>query len=404
MSDLFTDAGRWADADAWRRDVVELHGRGPIHRIETEDFDPFWAVIDHASILDVVRRPAEFTNAPESVLSKRSRIAAKKARGAEVRTLVQMDAPDHRTYRRLTADWFKPSSIRSMAGWLDELSLQSLSTLEQSDGRCDFATDVALRYPLQVILELLGLPEEDYLRMLRLTQEMFGSSDPDHQRPDNDPAGTVLDFARYFGELTLERRACPTADLASVIANATIDGGPMPDLETTGYYILIATAGHDTTAAAIAVGMEQLARHPDQLALLQERPELLPNAVDEMIRIASPTRQFMRTAVADTEILGHPVSAGDWILLSFPGANHDPKVFDDPLRFDIQRPNADRHLAFGFGAHHCLGAPLTRMEMTSLFGAIVPRLASVELDGEVRTSESIFVGGPKTVPIRYTLH
>jgi cytochrome P450 len=268
VSDLFADAGRWADADAWRRDVVELHGRGPIHRIETEDFDPFWAVIDHASILDVVRRPAEFTNAPESVLSKRSRIAAKKARGAEVRTLVQMDAPDHRTYRRLTADWFKPSSIRSMAGRLDELSLRSLSTLEQSDGRCDFATDVALRYPLQVILELLGLPEEDYPRMLRLTQEMFGSSDPDHQRPDNDPAGTVLDFARYFGELTRERRACPTADLASVIANATIDGGPMPDLETTGYYILIATAGHDTTAAAIAVGMEQLARHPDQLALL----------------------------------------------------------------------------------------------------------------------------------------
>jgi cytochrome P450 len=290
-----------------------------------------------------------------------------------------------------------------MSDRLDELSRQALAALEHGDGRCDFVTDVAMRYPLQVILQLLGLPEEDYPLLLRLTQEMFASSDPDHQRRDNDPVGTVKDFAKYFGRLTEQRRSCPTGDLASVIANATIDGCPMPDLETMGYYILIATAGHDTTAAAIAVGMEQLARHPEQLAVLQERPELLPNAIEEMIRVASPTRQFMRTAVADTEIRGHAVSAGDWILLSFPGANHDPAVFDDPLRFDIQRPNADRQIAFGFGAHHCLGAPLTRLEMTSLFGTLIPRLASLELDGDVHTSHSIFVGGPKTVPIRYTL-
>ena len=207
----------------------------------------------------------------------------------------------------------------------------------------------------------------------------------------------------YFRELTEERRGCPTSDLASVIANGTIDGQPMPDRETMGYYILVATAGHDTTSAAIAVGMQQLAENPDQLALLQERPELLPNAVEEMLRIASPTRSFMRTAVEDTEIAGQAIAAGDWILLSYPGANHDPKVFENPLQFDIQRENADRHLAFGFGVHHCLGAPLTRMELQSLFGTLVPRLASLELDGEVRTSQSVFGGGPKTLPIRYTL-
>lgn len=403
MSDLFSDAHRWADAGAWRRDVVALHAEGPIHRIEAAGFDPFWAVIDHATVFDIERHHSEFTNGPEAVLSKRERIEAKRARGAEVRSLISMDPPDHRKYRRLTADWFKPSSIRAMAGRLDELSAAALARLEDLGGRADFATDIALAYPLQVILQLLGLPAGDYERMLRLTQEMFGSADPDHQRRDVDPAATVLDFMAYFRELTADRRGCPTADLASVIANGTIDGEPMPELETMGYYILVATAGHDTTSAAIAVGMQLLAENPDQLALLQARPELLPNAVEEMIRIASPTRSFMRTAVADTEIGGKSIAAGDWILLSYPGANHDPKVFENPLRFDIERPNADRHLAFGFGIHHCLGAPLTRMELQSLFGALVPRLASLELDGDIRTSESVFVGGPKAVPIRYTL-
>jgi cytochrome P450 len=290
-----------------------------------------------------------------------------------------------------------------MSDRLDELSAEALTKLEGFGGHCDFATDIALSYPLQVILRLLGLPESDYARMLQLTQEMFGSADPDHQREDVDPAATVLEFNAYFRELTADRRANPTDDLASVIANGTVDGEPIPELETMGYYILIATAGHDTTSAAVSVGMQKLAQNPDQLALLQERPELLSNAVEEMIRIASPTRHFMRTAVVDTEIAGQQVAARDWILLSYPGANHDPSVFEEPLRFDIERSNADRHVAFGFGIHHCLGAPLTRMELRSLFGRLVPHLESVELDGEVRTSQAIFVGGPKTLPIRYTL-
>ncbi|MFK8024039.1 MAG: cytochrome P450, partial [Ilumatobacter sp.] len=198
MTNLFTDTRRWANADAWRRDVLELHRVGPIHRIETDEFDPFWAVIDHAAVFDVARRHQDFTNGPEAVLSKRSRIEAKRAKGAETVTLVQMDRPEHRDYRRLTADWFKPSRIERLTGRLQELSNRALATLEASGGRCDFAIDIALPYPLQVILELLGLPESDYERMLKLTQEMFGSSDPDHKPADSDPAATVLEFNRYF--------------------------------------------------------------------------------------------------------------------------------------------------------------------------------------------------------------
>jgi len=259
---------------------------------------------------------------------------------------------------------------------------------------------------LQVILRILGLPEEDYPRMLKLTQELFGATDPDLQREGisiDDIAATVLDFYAYFSELTQGRRAQPTDDLASLIANGLIDDAPMPDLETMGYYTIVATAGHDTTAAAMAIGMQQFAANPDQLVLVQEHPELLTNAVEEIIRIASPVRHFMRTAATDTEIAGQTVAAGAWVYLSYLGANHDPKVFDEPLRFDVERVNADRQVAFGYGVHFCLGAQLARMELRSLFGRLIPRLASVELDGEVRSTQAVFVGGPKTLPIRYVL-
>ena len=317
-----------------------------------------------------------------------------------------MDEPDHSKYRKLTNDWFKPASIRRLTDRLDELSRQAVDKLEALGGEADFYKDIALAYPLQVILSILGLPEADYPRMIKLTQEMFGAEDPDLQRDVVSPeqmAEVVMDFYRYFTELTADRQAHPTDDLATLIANGTIDDAPMPELEKMGYYVIIATAGHDTTAAAMAGGLRALAERPDQLRLLQGDPDLLPNAVDEMIRWTAPVRHFMRTAQVDTEVAGVPIAKGDWLYLSYLAGNLDPAVFDDPLRFDVARRNADRHIAFGYGIHFCLGAQLARVELRSLFGQLVPRLQSLELNGEPQTAKTTFVGGHKTVPIRYTL-
>ena len=212
-----------------------------------------------------------------------------------------------------------------------------------------------------------------------------------------------MDFYRYFTELTADRQAHPTDDLATLIANGTIDDAPMPELEKMGYYVIIATAGHDTTAAAMAGGLRALAENPDQLRILQADLDLLPNAVDEMIRWTAPVRHFMRTAQVDTEIGGVHIAKGDWLYLSYLAGNLDPAVFDDPLRFDVTRHNADKHIAFGYGIHFCLGAQLARVELRSLFGKLVPRLESLELSGEPQTAKTTFVGGHKTVPIRYTL-
>ena len=257
-----------------------------------------------------------------------------------------------------------------------------------------------------MILKILGLTEDDYRRMITLTQQLFGAEDPDLQRAEPSPevAAEVLnDFYTYFAELTATRREHPGDDLASLIANGQIDDAPMPDLETMGYYVIIATAGHDTTSSAMSGGMEALIRNPDQLAKLQSKPDLINNAVEEMIRWTAPVRHFMRTATADTEILGQPIAKGDWIYLSYKAANLDPKVFVDPLVFDVERENADRNISFGFGTHFCLGAQLARNELRRLFEHLLPRIESIELDGQPTTMKTTFVGGHKTLPIRYTL-
>ncbi len=401
--DIFTNNERWADVDDWNRSAMALHEEGGIHRIEREGFSPFWAVIDHTALVDIEREAKLFANAPEPVLTNDFVIAN---RPMQIKTLIHTDAPLHTHLRKLTSDWFKPSSIRRMNDRLDTLSQSALQKMRSMSGRCDFAVDIAMPFPLQVILGILGLPEEDYERMLILTQQLFGQEDPDLRRGDKRSgaaAEVITDFYNYFAGITADRRANPTDDLASVIANGRIDGELLPDLETMGYYIIVATAGHDTTSSAMAGGLQALIENPDQLALLQARPELMANAVEEIIRWTSPVRHFMRTAQEDTEVLGQKIRKGDWLYLSYKAANLDPKVFEDPLRFDIERSNADRQVSFGYGVHFCLGAQLARNEIRSLFTHVVPRLETVELAGDPATMKTTFVGGHKTLPIRYSL-
>ena len=401
--DIFTDNQRWGDLDEWNQTALALHEQGGIHLIERGGFKPFWAVIDHASVMDIERQHELFTNEPESVLLE---TAAIDGRTLEIKTLVHMDEPSHGKYRRLTNDWFKPANVRRLNDRLDELSREAVAKLEEFGGECDFAVDIALPFPLQVILKILGLPEEDYDRMLMLTQQLFGATDPDLQRDEISPEvmnQVIGDFFAYFTALTAERRAEPGDDLASLIANGQIDDAPMPDLETLGYYIIVATAGHDTTSSAMSGGMHALLENPEQLAKLRASPELVNNAVEEMIRWTAPVRHFMRTAQQDTVVCGQEIRKGDWLYLSYKAANLDPKVFENPLQFDIERPNADRNVSFGFGVHYCLGAQLARNELRRLFGHLIPRLESIELAGEATSMKTTFVGGHKSLPIRYTL-
>ena len=400
---VFTDPVAYADEPRFHAACALLRREAPVARVEVKGFSPFWAITKHEDVMEIERHPERWINAPRPALGPKPR-GGEKPEDMPVRTLVQMDAPDHTVYRHISSGWFKPRSIARLGDRATELAKQYVDRMAELGGECDFVTDIAMHYPLYVILSLMGLPEEDYPRLLKLTQELFGNVDPELGRGkgENDLMATLLDFFEYFQHLIDDRRAHPRDDLSSVIANAEVDGEPIGVMEAVGYYVLIATAGHDTTSSAIAGGMHALVEHPDQLQRLMADPALVPTATDEMIRWVSPVKQFMRTATEDSEVRGVPITAGEAVLLSYPSANRDEDVFEHADRFDVGR-DPNRHIGFGFGAHYCLGTHLAKMEARALYAELMPRLRSIELAGDPVYTETLFVGGPKHLPVRYEI-
>jgi len=254
-----------------------------------------------------------------------------------------------------------------------------------------------------VIMSIMGVPESDEPKMLKLTQELFGGGDPDMRREERDPNTNVIaDFFAYFNAVTAERRAHPGDDLATVIANGQVHGCPLGPVETASYYIIVATAGHDTTSSSIAGGLRALIENPDQLKKLKEHPELLNTAVDEIIRWVTPVQHFMRTATQDYTLRGRRIEKGQAVQLLYISGNRDEEIWPDPFKFDVTREN-NRHVAFGYGAHVCLGQHLAKMEIKAFFKELLGRLDAIEMTGPSKRVQSTFVSGLKTLPVRYKL-
>ena len=401
---VFVTPSAYADEDHFNECCKVLRSESPIHLVEHPSFNPFYAITRHADVLSIEARNSVFLNEPRPVLGNIADDQRAADQGHLLRTLIHVDDPEHKRLRGVTSDWFLPKSLARMEAQLASLARHSVNHMVGLGNSCDFARDVAIPLPLNVILAILGLPESDYPRMLQLTQELFGSADEELQRGPSgqDVIAVVQDFFAYFTELTRQRRVDPRDDLTSVIANAVVDGQPLTDMQTISYYVIAATAGHDTTSASIAGGLLALIQHPDQLELLREHPELINSAVDEMIRWVTPVKHFMRTANEDADVGGYTIRKGESVLLSYPSANRDETVFEHPDRFDITR-SPNKHLAFGFGVHYCLGAMLARMELKAFFSELVPRLQSVQLDGEPQFMKTLFVGGLKHLPVSFAL-
>ena len=399
---IFAEPQAYADPVTWHATAARLRRTQPILKVTLPEYPEFWAITRHDDVMEIERNPDVFTNEPTPVLVPRAEMTA----NTPMKTLVQMDGDEHRDHRGLISDWFKPGNVKRLSDRIDGLARHYVNRMAEIGPECDFATDVAMHFPLHVILSILGLPESDYPRMLRLTQELFGGDDPDIGRAGQDGSvvEVILDFVSYFTGLAGDRRAHPGSDLASVIANAQLNGSPLPDLDVFGFYLIIATAGHDTTSNAIAGGLLALIERPDQRELLARDPELIEGAADELIRYVSPVKHFIRTCQAPFQLRDVRFEPGEVTLLSYASANRDEEVFEDPFRLDITRPNASKHLAFGFGRHFCLGAHLARLEVRALFKELLGRLDSVELAGSPTFVQSRLVSGPKTLPVRYRLH
>lgn len=402
---VFHTSHAYADPEGFHATARVLRREAPIHWVDAETVNPFYVVTKYADVKAIEANSTVFLSNPRAILGTKQRDEKVRNDGHLLKMLVNMDAPEHMGHRQFVADWFRPKNLDALEPRLKVLAVDSVQRMIDADGVCDFARDIAMPFPLEAILAILGLPESDYPRMLKLTQEIFAPEDPEQARSPEMLASmmvTIQDFMAYFAQLSAARMAEPTDDLASAIAHGEINGAPISMAEQIGHYVLITTAGHDTTASAMSAGLLALVQHPNQLRLLQEDPVLLDSAVEEMLRWSSPVKHFMRTASEDIDVDGTLILAGQDVLLSYWSANFDEDVFDDPFTFDITR-SPNKHLAFGFGVHYCIGATLARRELRTLFGELVPRIRSIELAGAPEFTPATFVSGLKRLPIRYEL-
>lgn len=395
----------------------QIRAETPVLLIEspTDDHAPFWLITRHEDVMRISKDNATFLNSPRpSVLTNRAgEDLARQITGGSpnlVQSLVSLDAPKHPKLRRLTQEWFMPKNLKLIEADIRDLAKRTVDRLIAAGPEADFVPLVSAPYPLHVVMQILGVPEEDEPRMLFLTQQMFGGQDEDLNKtgmanlsPEQISQivlGAVKDFTEYFEKLAEERRQNPGKDVATILANGTIDGQPLDPLDLAGYYIIVAAAGHDTTSASTAGAMLALAKDPEQFAKVKADRSLVAGIVEEAIRWTTPVQHFMRMANEDVEIAGVQIAKGDWLMLNYVAANHDPAQFDEPRKFEAAR-DQNRHIAFGAGAHQCLGLHLARLEMRILFEELLDRLESVELAGEPKRASSTFVGGLKTLPLRF---
>ena len=406
-----------ADLDIFERGEAfplfdELRANSPVHWSEEDSPNQgFWSLTKYHDIVGVLRDTDTFSSQRGGANLEELDQEQLDAR----RSMLETDGVRHRSLRRLMQGEFTP---RAVAGYETFLRGLTATTLDAAfaKGEFDFVKEVAADFPIRVLARMLDVPDSDIYKLIDWGNRMVGNTDPEHADvlsdseeseqyrllPFKSPAAQeVFDYGH---ELADARRGKGGTDLVSRLANETpADGIPLSETDFNSYFLLLVVAGNETTRHTITHSMNYLMQNPDQLALLQEKPELIPWAVEEFLRMASPVYHFRRTANKDTEIGGRAIKEGDKVLTWFAAGNRDPVMFDDPYRMDVTR-NPNEHMAFGRGGPHmCLGNALARLEIKIMFEDLLPRISGMHSTGEVARLRSSFVNGIKRFPVRVEL-
>ncbi len=373
----------------------------PVFWYERANVDPFWAITKHADIIEIGKNPQTFLNEPRMAVFTTDLPPPEEG---QARHLLNMDPPDHARYRRVTSHWFTPRSIRGMSDKVARVTREILDEAAQkTEG--DFVRDISARITIAVIAEMLGVPRKDWDLLFRWTNEIIAPQDPEFQHgqtPHETLEKARIELFMYFNDLANDRRARPTEDIVSVVANGSVNGEPLPPIELLSYYFLLVVAGNETTRNAMTGGMLALLENPGEWQKLRADAALVESAVEEMVRWTTPVIQFGRTATRDYELRGKTIKQGQSVCLFYASGNRDEEVFEEPFRFRVDhQPNP--HIGFGMGEHVCLGAHLARLELQHTFAQLRQRLDSCELNGTVERVRSSFVGGIKRAPMRWRL-
>ncbi len=314
--------------------------------------------------------------------------------------MLNMDPPMHTRYRLLVNKGFTPRMVGQLEENARRVTNQIIDAIIEK-GSCDFVTEVAAELPLQIICELLGVPQADRHQVFDWSNRLIGSDDREYEGSAETAFEASAELYAYFNQLAAERRVDPRADLVSVLLSAELAGDTLSELELDLFFLLLSVAGNETTRNLIAHGMLALMEHPDQHAKLLANPDLLGSTVEEMLRWGTPVMQFRRTATRETQIGEQDIAEGDKVVIYYISANRDESVFADPYMFDITR-HPNEHVAFGGGGpHFCLGANLARMEIKVMFDELLRRIPEMEMSGPPARLRSNFINGIKHLPVTF---
>ncbi len=361
----------------------------------------FWNVVKHADLVEVNRDPETYSS--EVGGTNMFDIGDRPAEAGQIDgrgiLMLDTDPPKHTRYRKLVNKGFTPRMIGLIEQHLRHRASMIVDGVIENGG-CDFVEQLAAELPLQAIAEIMGVPQEDRHLLFEWSNKMIGSDDPEYAGDDQSSA--FIELYGYVNELASKRKADPRDDIVTKLINAEIDGDHLSEAEFDMFMLLLTVAGNETTRNTTAHGMLALMRHPDAYRALVADPALLPPAVEEMLRYASPVLHFRRTTTRDCVIRGQQIRKGDKVVMWHISANRDEEVFDDPYTFDIYRTPND-HVAFGGGgAHFCLGANLARMELKLIFTEILERIPDMQLASEPQMLRSNFISGIKHMPVTFT--
>ena len=386
----------------------ELRERAPVHQNELG----FWVVARHADCLSVLRdrrASSDGTNVAIERLTGEFRASVPEDDPMaqafnELRPFLFRDPPDHTRLRGLVSKAFTPKVVESLRDRTQQIVDELLdAALEEGDeGEVDLIESFAYPLPVRIICDLLGVPGEDHDRFKEWSHALARGLDPDFLLPQQvveERTAALTQFAQYFFELLAERRRAPGDDLLSLLAQVEDGGTALSEGELLSTSILLLVAGHETTVNLIAGGALALLEHPDQWARFQGDPELTRRGVEEMLRYVSPVQLTGRALTEEMAVGDVELEAGDFVMLLVASANRDEHAFEDPGRFDVAR-SPNNHLGFGFGIHHCLGAPLARMESQVALATLVRRVPDLSLAGEITYKSNVVLRGMESLPVR----
>lgn len=373
--------------------------------LEQRFFKPgpgFWAITKHKDIEYISRNPQLFCSGKGA-----TNIADMPPELLEFfGNLINADDPRHMRLRKLVSPGFTPAALKKVEGPVRASAARIVDRMIEK-GEGNFVEDIAAPFPIQVICDLLGIPDSLHSYVFDITNSILGASDPEYVPEGTDVNMALMQSGRslqnLMKEMREERLKRPTDDLTSVLVHAEIDGEKLTEAELCSFFVLVVLAGNETTRTAIGQGMVALSQFPEQKAIWQNDFEAIaPTAVEEIVRWASPVIFMRRTATEDTLVGDQPVKKDDKLVLFYYSANRDEDVFENPYQLDVRRSPND-HVGFGGpGPHFCLGAHLARREIKIIFDEIFRRMPDIEVCGEPRYLKSMFINGVKELPVRWT--